>query len=168
MLDLAPKKNDFGVACLPVLGREWIVDGTECEAALLRSEDAVRALLARAMKELSLNAVAPPLVHKFPGEGGVTALVLLSESHLAVHTFPEHGALTLNVYCCKERPTWDFQAVLGELFQAKGVRVTAIARGTIGHDSPPPSMPDPTEPDEFGERPTRQMSILEAHTRGQK
>jgi S-adenosylmethionine decarboxylase len=35
-----------------------------------------------------------------PGAGGVTGVVLLAESHLAVHTWPEIGAVTLDVYVC--------------------------------------------------------------------
>ena len=44
------------------------------------------------------------LAHTFPatphGPGGVTATVLLAESHLCVHTWPEQKAVTLDVYVC--------------------------------------------------------------------
>jgi S-adenosylmethionine decarboxylase len=44
------------------------------------------------------------LFHTFPatprGPGGVTATVLLAESHLCVHTWPEERAVTLDVYVC--------------------------------------------------------------------
>jgi len=40
------------------------------------------------------------LFHRFPAPGGVTGVVLLAESHLAVHTWPELGAVTLDVYVC--------------------------------------------------------------------
>ena len=44
------------------------------------------------------------LFHAFPatamGPGGVTATVLLAESHLCVHTWPERRAVTLDVYVC--------------------------------------------------------------------
>jgi S-adenosylmethionine decarboxylase len=35
-----------------------------------------------------------------PGGNGITGVVLLAESHLAVHTWPEQGAVTLDVYVC--------------------------------------------------------------------
>jgi S-adenosylmethionine decarboxylase len=38
--------------------------------------------------------------HVFPPPGGVTGVVLLAESHLAVHTWPERGVVTLDVYVC--------------------------------------------------------------------
>jgi len=43
--------------------------------------------------------------HRFPLPGGVTGVVLLAESHVAVHTWPERGAVTLDVYVCNLGPT---------------------------------------------------------------
>ena len=40
------------------------------------------------------------LFHRFPPPGGVTGVVLLAESHVAVHTWPEMDAVTLDVYVC--------------------------------------------------------------------
>jgi S-adenosylmethionine decarboxylase len=40
------------------------------------------------------------LFHAFPGDGGVTGTVVLAESHLSVHTWPEHGFVSLDVYVC--------------------------------------------------------------------
>lgn len=31
---------------------------------------------------------------------GVTGMILLSESHISVHTWPEHGSVALDVFCC--------------------------------------------------------------------
>jgi len=39
------------------------------------------------------------LFHEFPG-GGITGLILVSESHIAIHTWPERGYLTLDVFFC--------------------------------------------------------------------
>jgi len=39
------------------------------------------------------------LFHQFPG-GGVTGMVLLAESHIAIHTWPEKDYLTLDIYVC--------------------------------------------------------------------
>ena len=48
--------------------------------------------------------VVSQLFHTFPatssGPGGITATVLLAESHLCVHTWPEKRAVTLDVYVC--------------------------------------------------------------------
>jgi S-adenosylmethionine decarboxylase proenzyme len=60
---------------------------------------ALRSLCLRAVGEAGLRAVGE-LFHTFPAPGGVTGMVLLAESHLAVHTWPELGAVTLDVYVC--------------------------------------------------------------------
>jgi S-adenosylmethionine decarboxylase len=75
----------------------------DCEAALLTDAKRLGALCARAVTDAGLQAVAQ-LFHTFPatahGPGGVTATVLLAESHLCVHTWPEMAAVTLDVYVC--------------------------------------------------------------------
>jgi S-adenosylmethionine decarboxylase len=78
--------------------------------------------------DLSLNVVGEPLWHTFPGAGGVTGLCLLSESHLAIHTFPEHGSLCLNVFCCRPRGDWDVEVRLRRHVGASDVDVTRIQR----------------------------------------
>jgi S-adenosylmethionine decarboxylase len=110
-------------------GVEWIVDAFECDPAALRSDAALRALFARALDELRLTPVAPPVWHVFAGEGGVSGLVLLAESHLACHTFPEARYASLNLYCCTPRPGWDFEARLREALGAQRVVVRRVARG---------------------------------------
>jgi S-adenosylmethionine decarboxylase len=61
--------------------------------------EALRTLCLQAVRGSGLQAVGE-LFHRFPAPGGVTGVVLLAESHLAVHTWPELGAVTLDVYVC--------------------------------------------------------------------
>jgi S-adenosylmethionine decarboxylase len=110
------------------LGVEWVVEGAGCTPDVLRDAGAIERFLDAVMSALSLTAAAPRVVHRFPGPGGITALVLLTESHLAIHTFPEHGALTLNLYCCKPRPSFAWSAALGAFFGARTVTVRELAR----------------------------------------
>lgn len=75
----------------------------QCENAWLT--DAAR-LLARCTQEVLQAGLQPvnQLAHSFPataqGPGGVTATVLLAESHLCVHTWPEQKGVTVDVYVC--------------------------------------------------------------------
>jgi len=61
--------------------------------------EALRALCLRSVASSGLQPVGE-LFHRFPAGGGVTGVVLLAESHLAVHTWPELSAVTLDVYVC--------------------------------------------------------------------
>ena len=68
------------------------------DPALLEEVGRLAALCREACTDGGLTAVAEAF-HQFPGAGATGALVL-AESHLAVHTWPELGAVTLDLYVC--------------------------------------------------------------------
>lgn len=80
------------------------LNGCDPTQPLMINTDALRALGVDAVADAGLGAVAE-LFHRFepaPGESqsGITGVVLLAESHLAIHTWPERGGVTLDVYVC--------------------------------------------------------------------
>ena len=115
-------------------GCEWIVEAHGCDAERLADPDVLRALFARLIAVLGLHPVAPAQWHAFPpvngAQGGVTGMVMLAESHLTVHTFPEHGSLCLNLFCCRERPDWDVHGELAPFVGTNGfaVQVRRVVR----------------------------------------
>lgn len=111
-----------------IVGTEWLIEATGCDAERLRDEGALRSVFDRVIEDLGLKAI-DSIWHTFPGEGGVTALVALTESHLACHTYPEHGTATFNLYCCRTRPEWDWENELKGSLLALNVSVTRIERG---------------------------------------
>jgi S-adenosylmethionine decarboxylase len=110
------------------VGTEWLVDASGCCERALRDAGLLRALLNRIVIELNLSTVGEMMLHKFPEPGGVTALVLLSESHLTCHTYPEYGVATFNLYCCRTRPAWPWAERLAETLSAKRVTVRMLER----------------------------------------
>lgn len=109
-------------------GIEWLVDAHDCSPDLLRDRAAVVGLLDRLVREMKLTVLATA-VHAFPGEGGITAMYLLAESHLTIHTFPESGTATLNAYCCSPRQPAAWPAIFSEALGAGGIDVRELARG---------------------------------------
>jgi S-adenosylmethionine decarboxylase len=93
-------------------GIEWVVEAHGADPVRLGDVDALAALFTAIVRDMALHQVAPAAWHVFPPPGGVTGVVMLSESHLTVHTFPEHGSLCLNVFCCRPRASCDWQALL--------------------------------------------------------
>jgi S-adenosylmethionine decarboxylase len=55
--------------------------------------------LEKAARRGGMNPIGPPVLHRFPG-GGLTGYLLLSESHIAFHTYPEHRYIALDIFSC--------------------------------------------------------------------
>lgn len=109
-------------------GPHWLVD-----------PQAVGAACVKAVEAAGLQAVGT-LLHAFPatplGPGGVTATVLLAESHLCVHTWPEQRGVTLDVYVCNFGADHSAKAravmeALEALFSPGHAQRHALTRGAI-------------------------------------
>ena len=119
----------FFQAIIMNVGTEWLVDAEGCPAEVLRDEEALRRVCEQIIGDLNLRVVGEGRWHRFPHPGGVTGLFLLTESHLACHTYPEHQTATFNLYCCRTRPEWDWEEHLKIALGAGSVTVTRIERG---------------------------------------
>lgn len=109
-------------------GCEWVVEAYGCDPGALQDVTRLRTLFDAIIGGMALHPIAEPAWHKFPGEGGVTGFTMLSESHIACHTFPEYRSLCLNLFCCRPRPEWQFEAYLKAAFGAGSVQVRRIDR----------------------------------------
>jgi len=116
------------------VGTEWLVDAEGCSAEALRDIKMLRRVCDQVIRDLALQVVGEPQWHQFPQPGGVTGLYLLTESHLACHTYPETGIATFNLYCCKTRPDWQWEERLTESLGATRVRVRFARRGEKASD----------------------------------
>jgi S-adenosylmethionine decarboxylase len=111
------------------VGIEWLIDAEGCSPGFLRDLHRMKRVCDLIIADLDLRSVGEPMWHQFPAPGGVTGLVLLTESHLACHTYPELGVVTFNLYCCRLRPEWPWEARLTEMLGASRVSVRSLARG---------------------------------------
>ena len=110
-----------------------------CDAAWLTDAARLGEYCVQAVHAVGLQPVAQ-LFHTFassgPGAVGVTATVLLAESHLCVHTWPELQAVTLDVYVCNFGGDHSAKAhalmdCLVALFDAQNPRRQNLARGEL-------------------------------------
>ena len=111
-----------------IVGTEWLIEAEECDPATLRDESVLRLIFVHIISDLGLKVIDQSW-HKFEGEGGVTGMAMLTESHLTCHTYPEHEAATFNLYCCRTRPEWNWTSELSAQLGAKSVSVKKIERG---------------------------------------
>ena len=113
--------------------------GCRCAPAQLLDAAALGRACTEAVGAAGLQPVGQ-LFHAFPatahGPGGVTATVLLAESHLCVHTWPEQSAVTLDVYVCNFGADHSAKAhavldALLALFEPAAVQRHALVRGVL-------------------------------------
>lgn len=89
-----------------MIGKHLIVDMYGVKPGLLADVEFLRGVLVEATNASGLCPVAAPVVMPFearPGcatAPGVTGFVLLAESHIALHTYPEHGFAGIDVFTC--------------------------------------------------------------------
>ena len=122
-------------------GLHLTADLYDCACAgpwLTRADDLGAACL-DAVRAAGLTPVGQ-LFHRFAdtsgGPGGITATVLLAESHLCVHTWPERRGVTLDVYVCnfsgdRSRAAEQLMDALLVLFQPARTERHALRRGGL-------------------------------------
>lgn len=112
----------------PGAGVEWIVDVARCRPSVLRQRSRLEALFRDLVRVLGLRAVGKPSWHRFPRTGGLTGAWILAESHLTIHTFPEHASCCLNLFCCTRRPGPRWNRALASLGAGRSIRVRRVVR----------------------------------------
>ncbi len=117
--------------------------GCAADMPLMTLPSALRSACLSAVATAGLTPVGElfhrfdPAPHASPsGAGGVTGVVLLAESHLAVHTWPEIGAATLDVYVCNldadnSVRAETVMALLVEAFAPTAIERHAVERGAL-------------------------------------
>ncbi|QEA11832.1 adenosylmethionine decarboxylase [Comamonas flocculans] len=73
--------------------------GCECDSRLMYDAAYLEEFCKQQVADAGLTSVGS-LFHGFGEDGGVTGVVVLAESHLSIHTWPESGYVTLDVYVC--------------------------------------------------------------------
>ncbi len=110
------------------LGHHYIVEASGCDPKVISDVSQVQQILVKAA-ELAGAKVRAVSFHAFPPTG-VSGVVVISESHISTHTWPEYGYGALDFYTCGEQVDAEkgfFYAV--EAFGASSSQITEITRG---------------------------------------
>jgi S-adenosylmethionine decarboxylase proenzyme len=113
----------------------YSVDFSGCKALIDRRPSEIVASFSAALRRAGATVV-DEVAHSFP-DVGLTCVLILSESHAVLHTWPETGTVNLDIFSCSTR--LDSLAAIEELrrsFAAEQVTMQEIPRAD-GHKSPP-------------------------------
>lgn len=109
------------------VGTHLVVDAWQAPEDLLNDPEGIRRALIDAISAGEATLI-DMCVHQFSPHG-VTATVTLAESHIAIHTWPEHGYFAADLFFCGRGQPKKAMKVLQTALQAKQVRMREIPRG---------------------------------------
>jgi S-adenosylmethionine decarboxylase len=110
------------------VGHHYVAEGSGCKPEIIGRVETVEQILVRAA-EIAGVTVWSISFHRF-SPNGVSGVVVISESHLSVHTWPEYGYVALDIFTCGNdaKPEAAVQYALKE-FGAASMHITEITRG---------------------------------------
>ena len=83
-----------------------VVDGYGADPGKLTDEDLLFAFLDEYPAAIGMTKMIAPQVYTYrgrtPEDWGLSGFVLIAESHISVHTFPDRGYVNIDVFSCKE------------------------------------------------------------------
>ncbi|HOB23188.1 MAG: S-adenosylmethionine decarboxylase proenzyme [Firmicutes bacterium] len=114
------------------LGRHILCETYGCDPKVLNNRKVIEEIMVGAALAAGAE-VREVAFHKFSPQG-VSGVVVISESHLAIHTWPELGYAAVDVFTCGDKvDPWLACSYLVEHFKAKDVDTTEVKRGVFPH-----------------------------------
>jgi S-adenosylmethionine decarboxylase proenzyme len=114
-------------------GKHILAEYFECECTYLDSEQAIREVMLEAASASGATIVGN-IFHHFSPQG-VTGVVVIAESHLAIHTWPEHRYASVDLFTCGSHlDPWVGFEYLKERLQSRKWMSKEIIRGTLGEE----------------------------------
>ncbi len=93
------RKPEYG------FGLHLMMDGYGCDSELLDDINYIYDFLSKYPDEMEMTKIMPPYVFRYdakkPEDSGISGFVLIAESHISIHTFPEKNYLSLDIFSCK-------------------------------------------------------------------
>ena len=112
------------------LGKHILIELWDCEKSLLDDIKTVEALMLEAAKKAKVTIVEK-CFHKF-SPYGVSGVVVIAESHLAIHTWPEYNYAAVDFFTCNKNCNTDIAIeYLKEGFKSKNYSAKIIKRGNL-------------------------------------
>jgi S-adenosylmethionine decarboxylase len=106
-----------------LFGPHLIIDGSKCDTAKLGDRLLIERLLTDYPRAIGMTRIGGPYMFEYqapdPAYSGVSGLVVIAESHIAIHTFPALDYFTMDIFSCKN---FDHEAAIQYIRNALGVQ----------------------------------------------
>ena len=114
-------------------GDHYLVDLYGCDPAIIGDAQPTEEALMKAARRCGATVIEFHF-HQFSPQG-VSGMILIAESHLSVHTWPENGFVAVDIFTCGEDMKPEIAVnVLEEAFDADRVDVMYVTRGDLPKD----------------------------------
>lgn len=115
-------------------GPHLMLDCYGCNKEKLSDMDMIFDTLDKFPAKIGMHKIMPPYVFKYhgvvPDEWGVSGVVLIAESHLTIHTFPDKEHAFIDIFSCKDFDTNYAINYMTNLFEAKEHEIQLSSRGS--------------------------------------
>lgn len=112
------------------LGTQILLELKDCDRHLLDDVGYVREMLKQVAREVGVHVVGESF-HKFHPQG-VTGILAIAESHISIHTWPEHSYAAVDVFTCGEaEQAYKAAELLIAGFRAHEHTRTVLERGPL-------------------------------------
>lgn len=116
------------------LGAHLLAELKDCNPAILKSLDEVRDALVSAAIEAKATIVDISF-HEF-NPFGISGMVVIAESHLSIHTWPEYGYAAVDIFTCGDLINPQVAAAyLIKRFECKNPAIVEMKRGILSHEN---------------------------------
>lgn len=113
---------------MQALGRQILVEFYDCDRDVLNQTEAIREALLEGVRRSGATIVSDSF-HTF-NPHGVSGVIVIAESHVTIHTWPEHGYAAVDIFTCGETiDPWVIQKHLETRFIANNVSSMELKRG---------------------------------------
>ncbi len=100
-----------------------------CSSNKLNDQDFVRETMLQAAR-ISKATIVKDVFHSFNPQG-LSGVVVISESHFAVHTWPEHSCASIDIFSCGDLDIESSLNFIKESFQCKEAEISSFNRGCM-------------------------------------
>jgi S-adenosylmethionine decarboxylase len=111
-----------------MIGQHVLADLYDVAADRLVDAGLLTDCLEAAARRGGMNPIGPPVLHRFDG-GGLTGFLLLSESHIAFHTYPEYRYLAVDIFSCGGADSKAALSVFLAALEPGHEQITTASRG---------------------------------------